>query len=51
MQKMTKAGESALEIAIKQGSYDCVHLLLEAGLQIEPHHIKVAKEARSLEIS
>lgn len=42
--KVTKNGESALEIAIKQGSYDCVHLLLEAGLKIEPVHIKIAKE-------
>ena len=47
MQKVTKGSESALEIAIKQGSYECVHLILEAGVQIEPHHIKIAKEVRS----
>jgi len=44
IQKLTKSGESPIEIAIKQGSYECVHLILEAGLPIEPHHIKIAKE-------
>jgi ankyrin repeat protein len=47
VQKVTKIGESTLEIAIKQGSYECVHLILEAGMQIEPQHIKIAKEVKS----
>ena len=45
-QKPTKNGESMLEIAIKQGSYECVHVILEAGVIIEPYHIKVAKEVK-----
>jgi len=44
IQKQTKNGESILEIAIKQGSYECVHVILEAGFVIEPYHIKIAKE-------